>query len=197
MRVKIILHGHLRKVWPHGFECEAATPAQAMNAYVTMNNLAPFSAREKWIVEVLDHPTVAALHSPLRFPELHIVPAFSGGGGFVKIAIGVVLIVAAIVTQQYYSLPFVASALFAMGTSLALSGVMELLSPTPKLTPINNNDTASKYLGSPPNTTAIGTPIAIGYGRYLWSGQFLSFNLESDPAPVNGQPPLTSTFSDV
>lgn len=157
-----------------------------MNAYVRQHKIKPRGLRSQWIVRLLGHNSQASLYSPLRVAELHVVPEFSGGGGgFVKIVIGAVLIAAAVVATYLTggaASPLLAMAIstaFGLGISLVLGGLLELLSPAPKNTA--NQNLQSVYLGAPQNTTAIGTFIPIGYGRFPVYGQILSFALEADP----------------
>jgi predicted phage tail protein len=189
MRVKIIPHGALRHTWPTDFECEAETAYEAVTALTCQFNLGRPSPTERWTVALVGHDTEVALHCPLRSPELHIVPAFVGGGGgnggFMKIALGAVLIAVSFVIPAGWAAAGFAlnTAAFNLGASLVLGGILEMISPAPKsnTAPTNNR---SEYLGAPKNTTASGTPIQIGYGRFAVYGHFLSFNIETDPAPV-------------
>ena len=195
MRTKIILHGSFRDACPISeFECEADTPIQAVRALTSQIKIVNPSFNAQWELCVVDCDTIAALYSPLTMPELHLVPSFAGAGGVGKIIVGAVLVVAAIVI---YAAGWwtgvgaiVGTMLLSMGLSLIMGGILELMTPAPKKQP--NGPDPSNYLGSPMNTTAVGTPIPIGYGRYLVYGQYLSVGLEADPAPVNGQAPTGS-----
>lgn len=198
MRVKIIPHGILRRFWPTDFECEAATPYEAMNALTSQFKLGGPAPGQKWTVALAGYPTQVSLRCPLASNELHVMPALvgGGGGGFFKVILGAVLVAVSFIPglgqATWAALP---TALFSFGSSLVLGGILEFLTPAPK----NNTPTTqakAEYLGPPKNTTASGTPIPIGYGRFAVYGQFLSFNIESDPAPVtlaNEPSPPTST----
>lgn len=195
MLVKIIPHGALRETWPCSFECDAATPLEAMTALTVQFKLGKASQAERWVVRLVGYDSEAALNCPLTSPELHIVPDFSGGGGnsggFLKIVIGVVLVAVAIVATIYTggaASPLVAMAIsgaFSAGASLILGGILSLMSPAPKSLSPNQNG-PSAYLGAPKNTTAIGTPIPICFGRYQMYGQFISFDIEANDNPING-----------
>lgn len=161
-----------------------------MNAYVRMTKLKPNTNGKQWVVRIVDHPSDLHLHSPLQVSELHVVPQFSGGGGFVKIVIGIVIIAVA----WYFAGPLGATfsnILLSVGASLVLGGLLELLTPAPKTTPATAN-TNSQYLGVAKNTTDINTPIPIGYGRFLVYGQILSFRLDANQGAVDGQAPTDS-----
>jgi len=176
MRVKIILHGVLRKLWPNNYECEANTPAEAMNAFMVVNDI----KGPKQHIRLVGYDSIPALHSPLRSSELHLVPDFSGGNGVTKILIGAALIAAAFIPIVRESIFF--GIALGMGISLALGGVLELMTPAPKTaTPDKTADSeSSKYLGAPKNTVSGNTRIPIGFGRYKVYGHFLSFNIQSD-----------------
>lgn len=66
-----------------------------------------------------------------------------------------------------------------IGTSLIIGGIMQALSPSPKVTANPSDPEASKYLGAPGNTTALGTYIPIGYGKFKVSGHYISFNIST------------------
>ena len=144
-----------------------------MNAFMTVNEI----KGPKQHIRLVGYNTVPALHSPLRSPELHLVPDFSGGNGVTKILIGAALIAAFFIPGINATVGMIA---LGMGISLALGGVLELLTPAPKTATPDKNEPDSKYLGAPKNTVAGNTRIPIGFGRYKLYGQFLSFNIQSD-----------------
>jgi hypothetical protein len=192
MRVKIIPHGSLCDTWPSEFECEARTPFEAFNALDRQfNTRRPGELNS--LVEIVGISSPLALHSPCSMPELHVVPHFGGAGGWVKIVIGVIIIVASILTLQpggvavggaWLAGSTVAFAVgLSIGISLALGGLLELISPAPKLNNPKQTD-ASLYLGVPQNTTQIGTPIPVGYGTFAVYGQFLSYNVQAAQVQV-------------
>ena len=172
MMVTIIPHGALRASWPKGFTCDVATPAEALRALQTQFGI------KRAQVRIAGCPTQASLLSPLQEPELHVVPDLSGGGGAMKIVIGVLIVVAAILLSPYTvgaSLNFIP-----VGLSLVLGGILELMSPSPK----TDKDPAvsSKFLSNPKNTTKIGTRIPMGYGRFPAYGHYISFGIAAVPS---------------
>lgn len=72
-----------------------------------------------------------------------------------------------------------ANAMIGVGTSLLIGGIMQAISPSPKVTANASDPEASKYLGAPGNTTALGTYIPIGYGKFKVSGHYISFNIST------------------
>lgn len=73
-----------------------------------------------------------------------------------------------------------------LGTSLIIGGVMQMLSPSPKVSANASDPEASKYLGAPGNTTALGTYIPIGYGKFKVSGHYISFNISTTEFAYKG-----------
>ena len=163
-------------------------------------NLRPPYGQRHWQIKVVGHDSEAALNSPVRMPELHIVPDFSGGGGgsgLIKVVIGVIIIVAAVAISfaSYGVLTPIALAFISFGAGLVLGGILELISPSPKLNTPNSgsgNDPASSYLGSPKNTVKIGTRIPRGYGRYQLYGHIISYFVQADPGSADQPAPNSS-----
>lgn len=139
-----------------------------------------------WRCVVKDHERDVDLQSTPKSENLHVFPCFSPSGGgsknssWIQIAIGAVLIATAFITGGTSMAAWAAwqTTAFAMGVSLVLGGLQQLLIRTPK-TDNGESEEKSKYFGNNQNTTAIGTRIPIGYGKYRVYGQILSLNLQS------------------
>lgn len=106
--------------------------------------------------------------------EIRIVPVVMGSNATTRIFIGVALIAVGVVTQQ----PWIISA----GVGLTLGGVVELLSPVPKIKePEERPENKPSYLfNGPVNTTAQGHPVPIGYGRLRVGGGLISAGISID-----------------
>jgi predicted phage tail protein len=143
--------------------------------------------------------TEERLYGPIDRDDIHIYPvddALFGAksGGFVKIAIGTVLVVAAIASGGLATgaagtfLATAATTAFSLGTAMALGGILELLSPAPKVGMSGPgaaaDPEASKYLGAPKNTMRIGTRIPLLYGEHIAYGHFLSFDIDAKEVAV-------------
>ena len=206
MRVKIIPHGLLKDFLPLDFECEATTPYQALNALDRVHGLKQLRGIGRLKMQVVDHPTIAHLYSPLRVTELHVVPAFVGGGGgggmgFLQILIGAALIAFTVITGGAGGLmvatfgatlgPMISGALFGMGLSLVLGGIASLISPSP-VAKYKYHTPPGASFGTPANTTLTGTPIPIGYGTFALAGQIISLGLEADPSAPDNNPPSSN-----
>lgn len=173
-RRKIILHGSLKKLAPEGLELEADTVMEAVNGMARILNIQPNAITGKLTIKVLGFDTIDSLAQPNDQEELHIVPAFSGSGiwDVVKIVVGVVLIAVAIIFSPVLG-PLVSAALFNLGATLIIGGVINLLFP------VKQADNDQNYLGAPGNTTAIGTRISLIFGEVQVYGQILSYNIDS------------------
>lgn len=108
MKRRIILHGYLKKLVPQQIELAVSTIAEAIEALcvVTGKALHPTASAGRHRVAVVGFPTLDAMRSPLGddVEEIHLVPAFAGGGGgggMFQVVLGVVIIVASIITYQY------------------------------------------------------------------------------------------------
>lgn len=205
--IKIILHGYLKKAHPGDIRLSGETVAELVNGlFCQIKELRPDPARGKHHIAVLGYGTKDSLFAPLdpSVTELHIVPDFVAGksGAFIKIVIGIALIavapyaagliggVGAGVATSAAGLAasnFVAGALFKIGLSLVLGGLMELISPAPQLDTgsVGGADPApSRYFGGDTNTVAIGTRIPILYGEHIAWGHIISFNVTSSEVAV-------------
>lgn len=194
MRKRVFFHGRFKKLFPEPIEIVASTAEEAI-AGVTrqLPQLRPVPGKRRHCFKVLDFDTVESLKLPTDVEEIHLYPNFSGGkdsGGFLQIAIGAVLIAAAIfMPPSIGGLVLVegvtlGSVVFSLGVSLALGGLLALMSPAPKRDLGDSTGGAgdpepSKYLGAPRNTAAVGTRIPIGYGRHMIYGHYLSFDIQA------------------
>lgn len=113
--------------------------------------------------------------------EIRIVPVVVGSkrAGSLQTIIGVVLIAVAAIATNGASLPFSAGGWGTMATvgfSMAMGGVMQLLSPQPKGLSMSAGpeNTPGYAFGSARNTTASGNPVALCVGKRRWGGAIIS-----------------------
>lgn len=188
-RVKIILHGYLKKLYPHDLSLVGSNAAEIINGMCKMTKaFNPKPGQGRHTIEVVGYDCHEALTAPFsgEVNELHLVPAMLGGksGAFAKIVIGAILIAASFAIPGSGLLFGAAynTFVFGIGVSLALGGLLELISPQPKANTFGNDAAdpeASKYLGATQNTVKIGTRIPIMYGEILAFGQYLSFDVDA------------------
>lgn len=121
--------------------------------------------------------TMEQLHDPCGLQEIRIIPVIGGAGG----DIGQILIGVALVVTSFF-VPFAASTLLLAGTSMVLTGVAGLLSPTPELSLGNDgaNDPRKSYSFSGiQNTSRQGVPVPIVYGETLVGSVVISAGIDT------------------
>lgn len=188
-KVKVILHGYLKDLCQSGLEFSGATAAEVINGLCKQTKAFNVNFDQpKHRIKVVGFPTKDSLYAPLAVTELHLVPQMNGGksGGFVQIVVGTVLIATAFALAGPAGLAAAGSfsaagVTFSLGLSLVLGGLLQLISPAPKMDGSGNvqDPEGSKYLGSGQNTVAIGTRIPLLYGKHLIYGHFLSFDIDA------------------
>jgi predicted phage tail protein len=128
-------------------------------------------------IKVVGFENVEDLFKPLTEDqtEIHIVPQMCGGkkGGFIQILIGAALIAAGLFTG---GATWLGGLMIKFGAMALLGGLAQLLAPQPE---DDKDELRNRYLGAPRNTVAIGTRIAIPYGRRKFFGHYLSFDINA------------------
>lgn len=191
-KIKIILHGYLRKLVPDSIVISGSTVAEVINGFCRQTKAFDVPPdQDRHCIQVVGYSTRDSLFEKLPdgVTELHLVPEFSAGkGGFFKIIIGAVLIAAAIYMPAsigavglFGTETTIAGLLTNMGVSLVLGGLLEMLSPAPKYTSqkTEGDPEASKYLGAGQNSVRIGTRIPLAYGEVKMYGHYLSFDVDA------------------
>lgn len=198
-RVKIVLHGHLKDLYPEEIYMSGHSVSEVINGMCKATDaFNPRPGTGRHAISVVGFNTVESLTEPLPADteELHLVPTMAGGkkGGFFQIVLGVVMIAAAIYLGPgvtafggAFQVGGVGGFLFSSGLSMVLGGLMAFLSPTPKADSYSNDvadPEASKYLGASQNTVKIGTRIPIPYGRNKLFGHYLSFDVDAKDVAI-------------
>lgn len=125
---------------------------------------------------------VSDLDKPLECDELHVYCEAktnardirgSGNNPYVRIVIGVVLIIVGVLISP--TSPNAGVAFISAGISLIFGGIAQILNQPPK--PEEPSKTAS--LTGYENTVKSGTPIPIIVGEHLHGGHIISFNVET------------------
>lgn len=200
-------HPDLHYLFGEQLEIEASTPLDALKLVASQHPLAskiePVPVRIKQLAEfeLTADNTLSG-----RGRTYDIIPAwkesaqamanYSGSGGdngWVNIAIGVVLIVVAVVAPYAAAAAYgaagsaafaagtfgayAAAAAFSIGVSLVLTGMMQLLAPTPK--DEEADPSRSSRVFNNKTTTTVGTPIQLIFGRHLVAFHLFSFNIDA------------------
>lgn len=114
------------------------------------------------------------LEHPVGEDEIRIAPVIIGSksGGLFQTILGAALMVVGAVATAYGQAW--GTNLIGLGASMALGGVMQMLSPqTSGLAGVQNNGT-SYYFNGPVNSAAQGEPVPIVYGRMLVGSKVVS-----------------------
>lgn len=127
------------------------------------------------------------LHNPSGQATIRIAPVVGGAGGaWGRIAIGAALIAASFFTGGATiglgaSSIAVSSVVFGVGASLALGGIAQLLTPTPRLATGENSDAdprKSYSFSGVQNTSRQGVPIPVIYGEVLTGSIVISAGID-------------------
>lgn len=115
-----------------------------------------------------------------RDDVIKLVPATAGSkkGGLLQTIIGAALVVIGVVTGQWW--------LAKIGAALALGGVAQMLTPTPKYaTGSDEGEQKQSYVFSGPvNTSIQGAPVPIGYGRMTIGSSVISMGMSVQELPT-------------
>ena len=204
---KIKLYGRLAKfLGRRVFEADVASAAEAVRfLLVNFPQLEKHMADQYYRVSVGKYDLgLDELHDPAGKQEIKIVPVVGGaGGGVGKIALGIALVAAAILAGPAGSVfglgaAFGQTATFAggivgagfatavagIGITLALGGVAQLLTPTPKInapgTQQDNNDPRKSYsFNGIQQTSRQGVPVPIVYGETLVGSVVISAGIDT------------------
>lgn len=189
-KVKIKFHGFLEKLIPEVIEGSFETLHDAI-MYVSHNYPALKAPLEigRYAIQIPGYATRESIYCKLYTDNIDIYPytEMSKSGGMGQMIVGATMIAVAFVANIFFPGNPVSVYLTNWGLTLMASGILTYLL-TPKLK--NKSDDGSsadnKYLGSPANTTASGTPIPIGYGLFKVHGHYLSFNISSSSLVMAG-----------
>lgn len=193
---KIRVYGRLAKfLGRRVFEADVASAAEAVRfLVVNFPQLEKHMADQHYRVSIGNYDlTLDELHDPAGQQEIKVVPVLVGaGGGVGRIIAGVALVAlsllfapgAALASAAFTLGPMAVSIGVGVGVSLALGGVAQLLTPTPKInqpgTPQDNNDPRKSYSFSGiQNTSRQGTPVPIVYGETLVGSVTISAGIDT------------------
>jgi len=199
LNMKVVkVYGELKKRLGQGrFELDVATPAEAIRALCSN-----FPGLQKWIIdseqdgvgfkvkvgkESIGEDNLEELHFPWSERDVFsITPVLTGAGrGWGKVLIGVLLVAGAMyfgVAGGKLGLEIGAGAAKVMtqvGISMTLYGVAEMLSPVPKM-PDDPEQLQSFSFSGVVNTSKIGSPVPIAYGRVFVGSSVISSGLDVD-----------------
>jgi predicted phage tail protein len=185
---KIKLYGRLAKfIGKRVLEADVSSAAEAVR-FLLANwpELERHMADQHYRVSLGAYDLVEdELHDPAGKQPIKIVPVVTGAGAVGRIIAGAALIVASIFipgTALIFGTALKGLVL-GIGTSLALGGVAQLLTPTPTLslgTDSPNDPRKSYSFSGIQNTSRQGTPVPIVYGEMLVGSVVISAGIDVD-----------------
>ena len=194
---KIKLHGKLAEFVGHKeFEVEANTVGKAVSFLIhNFPELENYMSPKYYQVKVGDNDIgKEEIHYPIGKEDIHFIPVIQGAGGSGKFLAGVLLIGLAVLapgaglvglqfagTGGALASPFMAS-IGNIGIALALTGVSQMLTPTPEPQRFNSESDPqlSFSFSGVQNTSRAGTPIPIVYGEIFTGSIVISAAIDTN-----------------
>lgn len=167
--MRLVFYGKLRQLYGHEVRMAASTVAEALEGFSRQQPDWPADM----LVEAVGFDSLEKLKTAAK--EVHLVPAMMGGGG----KWGTIILGAVIVVAGFFIGGPVGIALMVSGGMMILQGVMNLFMKAPK-SDKNAEVEGSKYLQVNKNTTAVGTPMTMAWGRIDLAGHWLSLQSDSN-----------------
>lgn len=208
MMRNVVLYGELAKKYGRKHALAVNTPAEAVRALDA--NFPTFvsdlirlgekgygyrviygSKKEKVGIETPDE-----LLNPVD-GDIRIIPEIVGAkrGGIGQILMAVVLVAASVmmpaigasIGMSAQTVTTVSTSLMGAGISMAIGGVIQLLSPQPKSgTPEEKKNNPSYLFDGPINTMAQGHPVPVCYGEMIVGSAVISAGIEVDQIDISG-----------
>lgn len=168
--MQLIFHGALRKLYGASVTMNSKTVADAIEGFSRQQPNWPRDMR----IAVPGYNREEDFQQAAEV--IHLMPAMAGGAGkFGSILLGVAMIGIAFIPGIG---PALATSLLVSGSLMVAQGVVGLFLKAPSLGK-NADPDASKYLGINQNTTEIGTPIIMAWGRITLAPHWLSLQSDS------------------
>ena len=191
---KLKLYGELAEFIGHKeFEVKVNSISQAVSFLVcNFPKSEAYIAERSYKVLVGDYEVGEdELAHPIGQSDLHIVPVIAGsGGGTRKILLGAALIGGAFLlgptgfmtAEKLTTGVVLAKSTAYVGASLALSGVADLLTPTPKTPDFSSEQDPrlSFQFSGIQNTSRAGTPVPIVYGEIFTGSVVISAAVDTN-----------------
>ena len=203
MMRKIKLYGELVKITGHK-ELEAAVNTTAQAVSFLVNNFPDLESHmaNKYYQVLLEKEEVGIeeLHFPIGQSDIKFVPVVSGSGGIGKALFGGALIALSFGVGGLFTAPLAfggggigfaaaglgAKAAFGIGASLVLSGVSDMLFPTPKMPEFSSEQDPrlSFSFSGTQQTSRAGTPVPLIYGEIFCGSVVISSSIDTDQVQV-------------
>tara|TARA_Y100000401_G_scaffold107436_1_gene101770 strand:+ start:766 stop:1374 length:609 start_codon:yes stop_codon:yes gene_type:complete len=202
MMRKIKLYGDLVKITGYK-ELEAAVNTTAQAVSFLINNFPDLESHmaNKYYQVLLDKENVNIdeLHFPVGQSDIKFVPVVSGSGGLGKALLGGALIALSFGVGGLFTAPLIqggtfsfaaaglgAKAAFGIGAGLVLSGVSDMLFPTPKMPQFSSEQDPrlSFSFSGTQQTSRAGTPVPLVYGEIITGSVVISSSIDTEQVQV-------------
>ncbi len=200
---KIKLYGPLAKfLGKRVFKADVSNAAEAVQfLVVNWPELEKHMHDQYYRVEVAGTDLhVDELHYPAGADDIKIIPCVAGaGGGWGKVILGAALIglafampvaagnislMSGIKAGSLAKVGMLTKAALYMGGGLLLSGVSQLLTPTPKTPEFEEDVQNSFYFSGIVNSARPGTPVPVCYGEVLTGSTTISSSVDVNQVEV-------------
>jgi predicted phage tail protein len=176
---KIKLYGKLAKFIGHRvLEADVATAAEAVR-FLLANwpELEAHMSDQHYRVSVGTYDIdLEELHHPAGAAPISFVPVVAGAGAVGRIIAGIALVAIGLFVPGIGALGV--QLLVTVGASLALSGVAQLLTPTPKISQDEADPRKSFSFSGIQNTNRAGVPVPVIYGETLTGSVVISAGID-------------------
>ena len=203
MMRKIKLYGELVKITGHK-ELEAAVNTTAQAVSFLINNFPELEGHmaNKYYQVLLgkENLNIEELHFPVGQSDIKFVPVVSGSGGIGKALFGGALIALSFGVGGLFTAPLAfggggigfaaaglgAKAAFGIGAGLVLSGVSDMLFPTPKMPEFSSEQDPrlSFAFSGTQQTSRAGTPVPLVYGEIFTGSVVISSSIDTEQVQV-------------
>jgi len=201
MMRKIKLYGELVKITGHK-ELEAVVNTTAQAVSFLVNNFPELESHmaDKYyqvLLEKEEEVGIQELHFPLGKSDIKFVPVISGSGGIGKALFGGALIALSFGVGGLFTAPLTfsggfaaaglgAKAAFGIGAGLVLSGVSDMLFPTPKAPQFSSEQDPrlSFAFSGTQQTSRAGTPVPLVYGEIFTGSVVISSSIDTEQVQV-------------
>ena len=202
MMRKIKLYGELVKITGHK-ELEAVVNTTAQAVSFLINNFPELESHmaDKYYQVLLDKEEevdIEELHFPVGKSDIKFVPVISGSGGIGKALFGGALIALSFGVGGLFTAPLSfgaggfaaaglgAKAAFGIGAGLVLSGVSDMLFPTPKMPQFSSEQDPrlSFSFSGTQQTSRAGTPVPLVFGEIFTGSVVISSSIDTEQVQV-------------
>jgi len=203
MMRKIKLYGELVKITGHK-ELEAAVNTTAQAVSFLVNNFPELEGHManryyQVLLEKEKEVSIEELHFPVGQSDIKFVPVVSGSGGIGKALFGGALIALSFGVGGLFTAPLTglsaggfaaaglgAKAAFGIGAGLVLSGVSDMLFPTPKMPQFSSEQDPrlSFSFNGTQQTSRAGTPVPLVYGEIFTGSVVISSSIDTEQVQV-------------